>query len=273
MAKRRSVILGLGALATGSGAVSLSGAFSSNVTNPGAELQVLADARLRVKAPTTIPTGDPTGYSGTTAAVKKDPLDAFTDTAFDRANLPTAQIHQTNENDNYLMRAGVTTGTDTAFRGIMEIVNEDGVSHDVGINYGDYDGGVDGTESDPHGYGSDVDTTAWGNSNTLDPKDVQEIYQFRVPDDTNYLPASASASEKLLSPDPTVDGSSTVPRDRYNETVTIGNGESAILILDYNTSGKTGVINQAAAGGNPFQASTYVSLLEKIWVEVDPVSS
>lgn len=270
MPKRRNVMLGLGALAFGSGAVSVSGAFDSSVTEPTAELQVLADARVRVKAPSTIPSGDPDGFSSTTAAEKKDPLDDFTDSAFERTNLPTAQIHETDENDAYTMRAGVTTGESAAFRGIMEISNEDGTSHDVGINYGDYDGGTDGTESDPDGYGSDVDTSAWDDSNTLDPKDVQEIYQFRIPDDSDYLPAAASSSEKLISPDPGVDGNGTDPRDQYNETVTIGDGESAIVVLEYDTTGKTGVINQAAAGGNPFQASTYVSLLEKIWVEVDP---
>lgn len=253
-------MLGLGALAFGSGAVTMSGAFSSNVTNPTAELQVLADARLVVRAPATIPSGDPSGFTGTTAAVKKDPLDSFTDPAFERTNLPTAQIHQTAENDNYQIRAGVTTGTDTAFRGIMEIVNNDGSSHDVGINYADYD-----SPSTTNGYGSDVDTSSWGVSSTLDRQDVQEIYQFRVPNDASYLPSSASAAEYLLSPDPTVDS------DKYSQTITIGNGESAILVLDYNTSGKTGTINNAATGGNPFQASTYVSLLDSLWVEVDPV--
>lgn len=258
MAKRRSVMLGLGALAFGSGAVTMSGAFSSDVTNPSAELQVLADARMVVRAPATIPSGDPSGFTGTTAAVKKDPLDSFADPAFDRASLPTAQIHQTDENDNYLMRAGVTTGEDAAFRGIMEIANNDGTSHDVGINYADYD-------SSTEGYGSDVDTASWGVSNTLDRQDVQEIYQFKVPNDASYLPSSAAAAEYLLSPDPTVDS------DKYKETITIGNGESAILVLDFNTSGKTGTINNAATGGNPFQASTYVSLLDSLWVEVDPV--
>lgn len=270
MTKRRNVMLGLGALAFGSGATFVSGAFDGQVTSPTAELQVLADARLTVRAPDTIPAGDPDGFSGATNAVKKSPLDDFTDTEFDRENLPTAQIHDTDVNSDFIIRAGVTTGEDVSFDGIMEIINEDGEPHDVGISYGDYDGGQDGTESDPDGYGSDVNTSEWDDSSELDPKDVQDIYQFRVPDDSDYLPPAASSSEKLLSPSPGDDGTGSTPRDRYNETVTIGDGEAAIVVLDYNTSGKTGVINQAAAGGNPFQGSTWVSLLEQIWVEVDP---
>lgn len=256
MAKRRSVILGLGALATGSGAVITSGAFAGQVTNPSAELQVIADARLLVRAPASPPTKDTASWIDTTA---KSPLDSFSDPAFERTKLPTAQIHDTNQNDNYVIRAGVKTGESNTFDSIMEIKNEDGVAHDVGINYGDYDDGS------THGYGSDVDANTWdtGDASAIDRKDVQEMYQFRIPDNADYLPDSTASGQKLLSPDPGDSDDS----DKYSETVTVGAGESAYVVLQFDTIGKAGHINNAATGGNPFEAGTYVSLLNSIWVE------
>ncbi len=225
MAKRRNVLAGLGALAFGSGAMTMSGAFSGNASTPESDLRVIADAQLRVRAArggsgsdnivadyntgsnvSSTSSGNRTLQADDVNVTEKDLYGSWDDFynnsiegLIDSPGAPRAVGLEINdgENDNLGLRLGVTNGITASFEPLLEVVNNSNNTHDVGIHYADNSTTNDSLSGETHGYGGDVDIggsyTADG-TNTVSRQVVQEIYQFKI-DDANPGGRSIIADE------------------------------------------------------------------------------
>ena len=270
MAKRRSVMAGLGALATGSGAIFASGAFDSAIADSEADLRVIADAQLQVRSARNSEgspiVGSLTEPNNTYVQDDGEEFDDDYDTFFadhvegqiNTRGQPSVGAVQINEgvNDDLAIRTAFSNRLDGSVSPLIEITNNADNSYDVGINYAADSGGDDG-------YGNDVQEGY--SSSELSQKVVQAIYQFRLDgteeDDgsggeINKVADNAELSDgDLFSPDPFSDPDSDEIEDE--KKVTLETGETIFVKLDYNTDNAggdignlTGIINSAAAAGN-----------------------
>lgn len=307
MPKRRSVVLGLGAMAFGSGAVSMSGAFSTDFASPQGDLRVIADAGLRVRSARDA-NGNPIVASNVTAAE----LDVSSSSNFDIQDTgslstdfstffsntveplitspgqPEAAALEINEgvNDELGIRSAFSNRLNGEVSPLLEISNNTGSTQTIRISYATNDGtNLDQIDSTgQNGYGADVnaveDTSgeyASSGANELSRQEVQGIYQFRTDDTSNPRNTIGSTQLKLLSPDPTFDGS-TSPADEGANTHDLASGDTMFVKMDFNTDAAdldgdssnenlTGIINSAAgAGGNVFADNSNLDLLNTIYV-------
>lgn len=251
MPKRRSILIGLGTIAVGSGAALSQAAFSGDTVSPSADFQVLADA-LRIKQLSDADS-NVSFESSVTAA------DSYT-----RDQLPKLEISDGQVNDSLSMSSGAGTGTSYTFGSTgsepLEIVNDTSTSYDVAINYAD----SASTTADNWGYGTDVtDSTAANNdpstSGQLSYERVNGIFIFETTGDQNTTASQISPSGT------NVEGG----------TVTLASGEAASVTLTVDTTSTldsqddTGAINSAAGtGSDPWGSGTnWLELLNTVWVE------
>lgn len=285
MAKRRSVMAGLGALATGSGAVFASGAFDSAIADSGADLRVIADAQLRVRSARNSD-GDPI-EGGVTGAENTyyDNTD-FSDEEYDswfeanvedlidkrgKRSVGAVQINE-GQNNGLAIRTAFSTRLDGEVTPLIEISNNTETSYEVGINYA-----ADSGEDD--GYGGAV------GGDGLSKEFVKAIYQFKLDDtssgegtEINKVATDSSLEDgDLLSPTPDTE----TPSDEIDDAnkVELGEGETIFVKLDYNTDHDSehglgnlvGEIN-SAAGGNIDNINPNLDLLNTIYVTADDAS-
>lgn len=306
MAKRRSVVLGLGALATGSGAILTSGAFDTDFAAPDADMRVIADAQLRVRS-VRDSQGDPAVAANTAASDftgrdgSLDSSDFYVDdtedlsTDFDEffsdhvegliesPGAPNAAALEINEdiNSDLGLRTAFSNGITGGFDPIIEITNNDNVDYNIKINYAENDGDSDDIVGQ-NGYGSDVNTTTGeftdSDNNNVSRETVQDIYQFHLTS-TDIGGRNDSSSDRLLSPDPSVDGSGSNAADENNDSYSLSSGETVFVELQINTDeGHDGrnlipEINSAAAGGDDvFAGNANLSLLNEIYVTANETS-
>lgn len=216
MAKRRNVIMGLGALAFGSGALSSVAGFSGNLADPESDFRVIADSELVVRstrdssgAPIvrgnnddtsfsgtgsrTLGSGDvnitDTGYSSDYSSFKSDNLNPLISSVGQPAALG-AELNQ-EANNQLAIRLGVSLGLNEDIDPFVEVTNNTNTEYLVKFNYGEND---DSTTSDEiinsnDGYGADVtsgnsDFTG-ANSGEVSRQLVQEVFQWRL-DGSDY---------------------------------------------------------------------------------------
>lgn len=255
MPKRRNIILGMGALAMGSGAVVTQAAFSGNVVSPSADMQVIADA-LRIQ---------PLSQSDSSVSFESSVSSAD---SFTRDQLPRLEVSENTANDSLGLSLGAGTGVAHTFGGSgtepLEIVNDTSTSYDVKINYAD-----DSTKSsaDNWGYGADVnDSTASSNdpssTNQLSYERVNGIFIFETS-------GNQDTSATQISPSGTnVEGT----------TVTLAAGESASILVKVDTTSSldgqsdTGAINSAIGTGasSPWGTGNgWLDLLDTVYVEAE----
>ena len=247
MAKRRSVMAGLGALATGSGAVFASGAFDSATTTPGANLQVISDGQVAVRGSAHAnDVYDLDGEDDSADAINFDDFDRDTD--FPRATFFDApdenesgeleEDHGGNFNGDIDLTVAIELREDDTFDSLLKIDNNSEVDQEVLINYQEDSENEDGL------YGEDVGD---GN-NEVSKSTVQEIYQFKI-----------AGEGTLISPDPDTStiantGSEIAIEDENTGAnwVKVGAGNTIEVTLNYDTtgSGVTGDINSAARSGD-----------------------
>lgn len=253
MAKRRGVVLGLGALATGSGAVFASGAFDTDTTSPTATLQVLSDGNIVVEGDDSADNVD-----SATDTTLFDETGELEDEDIDRGELPLATVND-EVNADLEIEVLVELRENGEFDPILNVTNGDPDDVNIEIRYED-SGGDDL-------YGDTV-----GDDNDLEAGDVQTIFQFEDEDGNRISPA----------PDYSDDVDNT-----GENTVTISSGETEEISLNINTdfnSGDsggsggdiTGIINSIAGNGDrgfgEDENNGSVELLNGILVHADSAS-
>lgn len=287
-------MIGLGLLATGSGASFTSAAFSSSTT-PTADLRVVVDQELRVQRGPGFNTSD-NDNTGTPGFFTNDNdaaggnLNETSSGAFngnsDGESPPLAFVNGST-NENLVFKAAVEGGTTHTFEELLEITNQTAEAVNVGIAY---DRGS-GPGSDNSQYGQDIsdDNVDVGPLNYTDEEDfAQNVYEFRA----NQIGSSGSFSSvgssdfansttppnNVISPDPRVPSASTVgvEGDSSNTisndpdlpagAVNIPAGEKLTIDLVVNTNDSE-AIKAAAPGSNAFGSSTStVNILDAITV-------
>lgn len=250
MAKRRSVILGVGALTFGSGAVAASGAFTGEVTTPTAQFQILSDAlTIRRRADT-----DSQVTFVTDSA-------SFTDFAsYTRSQLPALEI-TADDNDTLALQLAAETNENYTFTEPLEIANDTANTYNVAFHYAS-SGNISKTHAD-WGYGADVnDAPIASTTPSTDGVSYERVNGTFVFADNA---AGDTTGGTQLSPSGTAVESST--------TISLSPGQTAAIDLTVNTSsaGDVGAINSAATGsGSPpawNSGANYVDLMDFVNVE------
>lgn len=194
--KRRTLLAGIGAAASGSGAIATSAAVANSVQTTS-QLSIVVDERLEVRAGKAFnDDGSVKNESKyTDQYVPYDENSSFFDEQDDvladikKDEIPIATVNRRDENTNDDVKIqtaiSIDNNTDTfQFENILEIENYGGTRQDIGISY-------DRTDStyDPNGqYGEDIDLNAGAGDTTVSTHDAQSIYRFVINNDsfTNY---------------------------------------------------------------------------------------
>ena len=243
MVKRRTTVLGLGALAMGSGAAFTSAAFADSTT---------ADADLRAVVEQNLVVQPPDDFDDDDNIIDDD--DFFDDDgslnddgAFEDNDPPLAFAE--GENDELRIITAVPVGQSATFEGILEIDNDGLEEVEVGIAY-DRDPSTGGNQ-----YGVDVDVDGDPERDgDLSPEIARRSHQFRVSDDQNAdfrvgagggngrISPSDNSSNDNVGTDETVNQA----HDRPANAVQIGPGETVELDLVIDLASDEDEIEDAA---------------------------
>jgi hypothetical protein len=294
---RREGIIGLGLLAMGSGAAFTSAAFQSS-TQPSADLRVVVEDSLRVRAGKAFRDGQETGNYGTVNSNYDDKFEIPpSDESFfdnDNSGLKDLDADETpkatvNDKINGDLKAEVGVNPDDSefadtndlgadklrFPNILQVVNEGSQQLDIAILY-DRNNGSFGSNGQ---YGGDVDFSGSPSSEITIPL-VQHIYRFKV--DKDDLPNTPS--DLQISPDSGTTGSTIT--EGYSEgdypasAVSVGSGQIMNIHLDvfftdagggFSTVDTKGILIDKATDNDPFTSDLSVlDLLDGITVTTDP---
>ena len=282
--KRRTALIGLGSLATGSGAVLTSAAFSDSV-GASSDMRVVVAKGLEVRAGQAFKddgtinksNGDIDEDNYVKYASKPNFFDLSSDPDpqglddIDSDDLPVATVNRRDQNVNGDVKIQVAVNVDTnsvRFTDILEIENKGTSSVDVGISY-DRQGGLGPGAGQ---YGNDVNVGG-DVLNEITAQTVQHIYRFMGFGGGTFGPSDRISPDEANPPgdgpdDPntvaTIPPGSTMPVDLKIELGTL------FGFIDVQSQ-----IESAAAGltgSNPFQPKRdTVDLLDAITVGVqDP---
>ncbi|WP_434522740.1 hypothetical protein [Halorubrum sp. AS12] len=272
MVKRRSMVVGLGALATGSGAVFSSASFSNSVAS-SSDMRVVVEEQLAVEPGIIFRDGsnatdsfDPDSSTppGSTSVYDKSSDDLFGGndsdglSAISPDDVPAAAANNS-ENGNLELQVAVLLdvngeiGEDTV--GLIQVNNETNESHDVAIRFSEFGNDVDSSSGEPA-------------ADALSEKQVVETYKFYDSSGNQISPDGSSAdatSGVLDSPD------GTSPSQTVANTVNVSAGATEQIHLDYDTVTHSDDIAAAAdISGNPFNGSKdTVNLVDKLKVGVE----
>lgn len=247
MVKRRTTVLGIGALATGSGAAFSSAAFQNSV-NPGADFRIIAASDLTVRRGNAF-----NGQSSADYVV--DNYDSVTGVSFDDINpsdLPLAWANSSEDDQLDVQLARLNNSSQVVFEDLIEIANAGDSSESVGIGYF---GGYNNTNVD-----NSTNSSATSGSQ-VSIKDVQEMFQFEAQAAGNL----AFGSDTLISPDPNTWGSDNGGYDNDDDSnapanyITLDPGDTVQVDVVTDLSGtQTSIIQNATdlGGGDPFQGDT-----------------
>jgi hypothetical protein len=216
--KRRTLLAGIGALASGSGAVATSAAIANSVQTTS-QLSVVVDERLEVRAGQAFNDDGTVKPSYTDRYVPYENNSSFFNDSsgglvdIDQSDVPVATVNRrdNNQNQDVEIQTAISIENDLdtpIFEDILEIENYGGTEYEIGISYD-----RDDSQYDPNGqYGSDV--VVGGDYTTeLTEADVQSVYRFLGPDDTQISPDWFTVTD-----DP-------------NSYITLGSGETKQLHL------------------------------------------
>jgi len=267
MAKRRRVLMGMGALVFGSGAMSVQAGFNNSVS-PTGDMRVVVPEEITVEPGaifrdgvgdpdgTLNPSGNSPGPNGTTLKDQAanslfggNDNDGLENLSI--SEVPAVAVNDASNNTNgdlYLEAAtGLavdgqigTGGTDA--EGVIQVRNDTTASKDIAIRY--------------QQFGNDASV----NSGDVAETNIVDIFQFRDESGTQISPTDNSSTQ-------TVGG-----------TATISPGAVEQIYIDFNTSDSANGSNTveseletaASTGGNPFQGQTdTVNLIDTLEVGVE----
>jgi hypothetical protein len=245
-------------LATGSGAIFSSAAFSNSVS-PTSDLRVVVEENLEVRKGPGFAAADPE-YTNESAFFDGTDIDDSASGAFNSSDTPLAYVND-DVNGNLVIKAAQDVGVSSfTFSEIIAIDNQTADDVDVGIAY---DRGAS-----PSQYGDDVE------GGNLGYDVAQRVYQFQANsltsgDSINY----ASGSGSLISPDPAgpgVTGSNNTisnNNDRPAAAVTIPSGDTLSIDLVVDTaSDETALEDEAGLSGGFGEERGTVDILDAITV-------
>jgi len=283
-------MVGLGLLASGSGAAFTSAAFNNSLESE-ATLGVIADAGLRVRSardnndnPIVADNTSESDIDGLDNSNKldiddtgelTDDYETFIDDVvqplLDNPGAPSAAALEINEevNTELGIRSAFTNRLDGEIGPLLEVTNNDpNTEYEITISYANDDGEEDGygdNVSDEHSTASDGEVAR---------EVVQAIYQFSLdetdPDGRNSVEGGEGG--RLISPDP--DENSDEGANIYQ----LGASETAFIKMEINTDedddvgNLVGEINSAAGGGNEaFTGNVDLNLLNNIYITAEEV--
>jgi hypothetical protein len=290
---RRKAVVGLGMLAMGSGATLTSAAFQSS-TQPSADLRVVVEDSLRVRAGKAFRDGQETGNYGTVNSNygNKFEIPPSSESFFDSGGLDDLDVDETPKatvndkiNDNLKIEVGVNPddsefadtndlGADKLrFPNILQVVNEGAQDLGIGILYD-----RNNTAFGPNGqYGNAVDLSG---SSDLNIPLVQHIYRFIV-DKGSFQNIN---NDVQISPPTNTTGTTKTngyaKGDHPENEVIVPSGEIANIHLDvfltdaggpFGSVDTTDILVDKATDNNPFSKDLSVlDLLDGITVATDP---
>lgn len=247
---RRKTVLGLGALATGSGAVFSSAAFNNSV-NPSSDMRVVVDEKLTLEPGILFRDGsnadDGFGPSASTPPGSETLQDQSSSSLFggntnagleniSPSDLPAAAIND-DVDGNLFLEVAVALGADDkigdASNGVFQVRNDTNSSQDIAIRFPTF-----GEQA---------------NGDTDDVTETQAVETFRFFD---------SSDAQISTDDPTTDPQT------VDNSVTVSPGGIEQIYVDYNTTTYESALETAAGiSGNPFQQQTAtVDLVDTISV-------
>jgi hypothetical protein len=186
--KRRTLLAGIGSLASGSGAIATSAAIA-NTVQPTSQLNIVVDEQLRVRAGQAFSDDGSVKQEYADQYVPYDTNQSFFDEQDDvldnisTGDLPVATVNGRDKNINgdVTVQAAINVDRDAdtfTFEDILEIENYGGSSKSVGVSYD-----RDDTTYDPNGqYGEDVNVGDSASEDKLTAHDVRAVYNIQVPD-------------------------------------------------------------------------------------------
>lgn len=238
MAKRRNVLVGLGALAMGSGALITQASFENHVDLGEADFQVIAAADLVVRR------GDDGWDNSSISFEDIDPQD-----------VPTAAVDSGFNDELNVQVARRNNAAEQAFSHLLEVENQDATAHDIAITFEDFGEDVDTTG------GGSYDWSTSADSDNIHAGDVAEMFRFEAV-------SSGGSHIAWISPDP---GDS-----EPEEEVNVGSGDTVnINLVTDQGSTQVRAVNKKAGGDgddDPFSGpadADAVDLLDNIRVGVD----
>lgn len=268
---RRKTVLGMGALATGSGAVFSSAAFQSSV-NPAADMRVVVDGDLIVEAgnafrddsgayQSDISDGEFYGIEQNEFFDTADPTQGTGDalgSEFNTDDLPIASVNE-KQNENLSIKTAVKNNTAHTFADLLQVRNEGTEPVDVGVKFEEF--------------GVDTRGSVSGKGGTVDEANVVKAYEFNAAsnsDDKNPISYNQQVEKE---------GVSSTDDQSVNSVVTVNSGEteqiSLKIDLSINITGEmseqiedAATIGDAFTGGEAGTEDT-VQLIDKIRIGAD----
>lgn len=258
---RRKTVLGMGLLASGSGAALTSAAFSNNVS-PSSDMRVAVGEQLIVEPGILFRDGNSPDDTFDPSAVGTGPNQenlsdngngngifggnnnsGLENISYD--DVPAASAND-DMNDNLSLEVATRLDADdvigNAQDGFIQIRNDTSTDQDVAIRF--------------DAFGPDTDGALSSNNGDVSESDVVDIYKFRN-----------SSNEKISSNDV----GATVSDQTVANTVTVTAGTVEQVYLDYNTSIAESNIKTAATSGSPFNNQTGTTdLVDTLSVGTDP---
>ena len=246
---RRKTLIGMGALATSSGAVFSSAAFQSSV-NPAADMRVVVDGDLVVEAGNAFRNGDRDyqpnigdgEFYGTnqndffsTANPDQGEGDSL-GSGFSTDDLPIASVNG-EQNEDLSIQTAIKNDTSHTFEDLLQVRNEGTEPVDIGVKFEEF--------------GVDTDGRVSGNGGSVDEANVVKAYEFKAdsnPNNENPISYNQEVSEEEV---PDTDAQT------VNNVVTVSPGETEQISLEIdltvNITGKISEqIEDAATIGDSF---------------------
>lgn len=252
MAKRRTVVLGMGAMAMGSGAALSQAALGDSVA-PGADFRIIAAGDLRVRR----------------GAAFEEPEEAYVVESsigfetLDASNLPMAFANEEENGALSIELARRNSSDSFTFTDLVEIENVGSTTESVGINFDD--GTTDGYFPDGTESWFTADYTE--DSEQITKRDIQEIFRFVVrQEELDALDQTAHSGDEQISPDPASGGD-----EDPDFFVELGPAESIQIDLVTTLDGdQVSIFAGEANVGDPFDGShDDFQLLESVNVGIE----
>lgn len=265
MAKRRRVLVGMGALVFGSGVMSVQTGFTNSVS-PTGDMRVVVSEELTVEPGAIFRdgTGDPDGTldpGGNSPGPKGTTLkDQATNTLFGGndndglanlsvSELPAAAVNDTSSNTNGDLSLEVATGIGvdgqigTGAEGVIQVRNDTTETQDVSIRFGSFG-------NDASGEGGDVSE-----------QNIVDIFQFRDESGTRISTTDPSTSPQTV-----------------GDVASISPGAVEQIYIDFNTSDSangSGTVESelesaASTSGSPFEGQTdTINLVDTLEIGIE----
>lgn len=250
MAKRRRVLVGLGALVFGSGVMSVNAAFENSV-DPGGDFRVVATEDLVVEPGIGFRDGSSPSDSydstldGTSSNFYSESNNDFFGTSspstggddalgndLSLSDLPAISVSDATNGAISIKVATLNEASTTTFSEVLQVRNDGDTSKDVGVKFA--------------AFGADTDGPTDNNGGSVSETDVVDTYSF-LDSSGNRISTDESHYSSLT-------GSASVEDQRVDNIVTVGPGavEQIDLKVELTSSVVSAIADASNTGGDPF---------------------